>query len=60
MLQAVFFPANPEALVFDMEQTAVQALRAGLKLYTDGLRFALLARPLPGWALFKGSEKCPQ
>jgi len=52
MLAAVFFPVDPEGLVFDLERTARQAMRSGLRLYTDGRRFALLPSPLPGWALF--------
>lgn len=52
MIAAVFFPPNPEALVFDLLEQAEQAKRAGLRLYTDGSRFALLPHPVAGWALW--------
>jgi len=61
MVYAVFLPAlnNPEMLLCDLQATALQALRAGLRLYTDGQRWALLSKPLPGWALFVGGhDKC--
>lgn len=52
MIAAIFFPPNPEGLVFDLLEQASQAKRAGLRLYTDGQRFALLPRPIDGWALW--------
>lgn len=52
MIAAVFFPPNPEALVFDLVEQASQAKRAGLRLYTDGTRFALLPHPIAGWSLW--------
>lgn len=52
MIAAVFFPPNPEALVFDLLYQAEQAKRAGLRLYTDGSRFALLPHSVAGWALW--------
>lgn len=52
MIAAVFFPADPDALVFDLVEQANQARRAGLKLYTNGRQFALLPRPFPGWAVW--------
>lgn len=57
-VSAVFFPANPEALSFDIQAEAVAAVRAGLKLYSNGRQFALLPRPLPGWNVFGGGVKC--
>lgn len=54
MLTAIFFPANPEALAYDLEAQARAAMGDGMKLYTDGSRFALLRRPIKGWALFGG------
>lgn len=53
MIAAIFFPADPEALVFDLVEQAEQARRAGLDLYTDGRRFALLPHPLAGWSLWR-------
>lgn len=58
MISAVFFPIDPEALVFDLHQQALAAMRAGLKLYTNGQQFALLPRPMKGWVLFKGATQC--
>lgn len=52
MIAAVFFPPNPEALVFDLLEQAEQAKCAGLRLYTNGSRFALLPHPVAGWALW--------
>lgn len=52
MISAIFFPPNPEALVFDLIEQTRPAQRAGLRLYTDGQRFALLPRPIAGWALW--------
>lgn len=52
MIAAVFFPADPEALIFDLVEQARQAQRTGLRLYTNGLRFALLPHPVAGWALW--------
>lgn len=52
MIAAVFFPAQPDALVFDLVAQAQQARRAGLKLYTNGRQFALLPRAFPGWAIW--------
>lgn len=52
MIAAIFFPADPEALLFDLVEQAMQAKRAGLRLYTDGSRFALLPHPVAGWALW--------
>lgn len=52
MIAAVFFPAQPEATVFDLVEQAQQAKRAGLRLYTNGTRFALLPHPIKGWALW--------
>lgn len=60
MIAAVFFPPNPEALVFDLLEQAEQAKRTGLRLYTDGSRFALLPNPLAGWALWGTREQHPQ
>lgn len=54
----ILFPENPEALTFDLQTEAAAARRAGLKLYSNGKRFALLAKPLPGWFLFGGINKC--
>lgn len=54
MIAAIFFPPDPEGLVFDLVEQARQAQRSGLRLYTNGHRFALLPRPLAGWALWKG------
>lgn len=56
MIAAVFFPAQPDALVFDLVEQAHQAQRAGLRLYTNGERFALLPRPLAGWVLWRRSR----
>lgn len=61
MISAIFLPSleNPDMLLCDLQPTALQALRAGLRLYTDGTRWALLSKPLPGWALFTGGhDKC--
>jgi hypothetical protein len=61
MIRAIFLPRldNPDMLLCDMQATALQALRAGLRLYTDGQRWAMLPRPLPGWILFVGGyDKC--
>ena len=61
MISAVFFPSpeNPEILMCGLQATALQAMRSGLRLYTNGQRWALLPRPLPGWALFVGGfDKC--
>lgn len=61
MISAVFFPAldSPDTLMCDLQATALQAMRSGLRLYTNGQRWALLPRPLPGWALFVGGfDKC--
>ena len=52
MLAAVFFPVDPEADTFDLVQQANDAMRAGLRLYTNGRQFALLPKPMNGWALF--------
>lgn len=52
MIAAVFFPIDPEARVFDQVEQARQAQRAGLRLYTNGQRFALLPHPIAGWALW--------
>ena len=52
MIAAIFFPPNPEAQLFDLVEQAMQAKRAGLRLYTDGTRFALLPHPVAGWALW--------
>lgn len=55
MIAAVFFPADPAALLCDQLEQARQKQRAGLRLYHDGQRFALLPRPLAGWALWFGA-----
>jgi hypothetical protein len=52
MIAAIFFPADPEGLLFDLVEQASQARRAGLRLYTNGRRFALLPHPVAGWALW--------
>jgi len=49
---AVFFPAEPESRVCDLLEQASKARRPGMKLYTNGRQFALLAKPLSGWARF--------
>ena len=52
MIAAIFFPIDPEAQVFDLVEQASQAKRTGLRLYTDGTRFALLPHPINGWVLW--------
>jgi len=52
MISAVFFPVDPEARAFDLVQQANAAMLAGLRLYTNGRQFALLPKPVKGWALF--------
>lgn len=59
---AILFPENPEALSFDIQAEAAAAASAGLKLYSNGKRFALLParmieRPA-GWYPFGGAIKC--
>ncbi len=49
---AVFFPAEPESRVCDLLKQASEARRPGMKLYTNGRQFALLAKPRSGWARF--------
>lgn len=49
---AVFFPSDPEDRTFDLVPQAAAAVRAGLRLYTNGKQFALLPKPVNGWALF--------
>ncbi len=51
-LSAIFYPIDPEASVCDLVNETRAGMLAGLRLYTDGKRFALLPRPLNGWALF--------
>lgn len=60
MISAVFFPCpTNETLLCDAEAAAAQALRDGLKLYSDGTRFALLPKPVKGWLLYAGGhDKC--
>lgn len=61
MISAIFLPTidDPEMRFCDLQITAMQAIRAGLRLYTDGTRWALLPKPLPGWMLFIGGlSKC--
>ena len=61
MISAIFLPSlkDPDMLLCDLQATALQAMRAGLRLYTDGTRWALLPRQLPGWMLFVGGyDKC--
>lgn len=60
MISAIFFPRlDGEILFCDAQALAMKALQNGLRLYTDGKRWALLSKPLPGWALFTGGhEKC--
>ena len=53
MISAIFFPGDPEARVEDLVAEAKARMRNGLRLYTNGQRFALLSRPLAGWALWK-------
>lgn len=59
MLTAIFFPADPEAAVFDLTEQARAGIKRGLRLYTNGRQLALLPRPVKGWALF-GAGPCPQ
>lgn len=49
---AVFFPVDPEQRPFDLVEQVRQGIGAGLRLYTNGRQFALLPKPLKGWALF--------
>jgi len=49
MISAVFFPADHLPEDFDLTQTAFQAYKAGLRLFTNGHRFALLRRAIKGW-----------
>lgn len=49
---AVFFQAEPESRVCDLLQQASEARLPGMKLYTNGRQFALLAKPRSGWARF--------
>lgn len=49
---AIFLPTNPEATVFSMTDLAIEGMRSGLRLYTNGRQLALLPKPAPGWALF--------
>ncbi len=53
-ISATFLPRldNPDMLLCDLQATALQAARAGLRLYTNGQRWAMLPRPRPGWMLF--------
>lgn len=55
---AVFFPAEPESCVSDLVEQAREALRPGLRLYTNGRQFALLPQPRRGWAIFAATA-CP-
>ena len=57
MIRAVFLTANPEATVFSVTEAALQGMQAGLRLYTDGRRMALLPKKLPGWALLAVKTK---
>lgn len=54
MPTAIIFPANPEALVYDLAEQARKGAQDGLKLYTNGRQFALLPKPARGWALWGG------
>lgn len=56
MPTAIIFPANPEALVYDLAEQAMQGARDGLKLYSNGRQFALLPKPAKGWALWIGRQ----
>jgi hypothetical protein len=49
---AVFFPVDAEASAYDLVQETRSAMLAGLRLYTNGRQFALLPKPVNGWALF--------
>lgn len=49
---AVFFPVDPELRPFDLVEEVRQGLGSGLRLYTNGRQFALLPKPIKGWALF--------
>ena len=49
MIVAVFFPADHMPDDFDMTRTAFLACKAGLRLFTNGKRYALLSRAVKGW-----------
>lgn len=51
MIAAVFFPADHLPESFDLQNLAVSAWRAGLRLYSNGRQHALLPRPKKGWTL---------
>lgn len=57
MPTAIIFPANPEALVYDLAEQARKGAQDGLKLYTNGRQFALLPKPARGWALWGGRAR---
>lgn len=59
-LVAVFYPAEPAgASDYDILPTAIMAMRAGLVQYEHKAlgRFALLARPAPGWTRYPAEEE---
>jgi len=58
-ISAVFFPVDAEDCVYDLIQETRSAMLAGLRLYTNGRQFALLPKPVNGWALF-GDHVKPQ
>lgn len=57
MITAIFIPYTPDMLAHELQVTTKQIATAGLKLYINGSRAALLPRPVKGWVLFAGSEK---
>ena len=52
MIAAIFLPADPEARPFDLIPIVEDGIARGLRLYTNGRQFALLRKPLNGWAKF--------